>query len=76
MTKSETVSKLRIEEDEPPRHNDTKTRIRKILPHSQFVTSCLGDLVVNLFSVPTLDQRGPMIGNVETRSHTFKTDPP
>ena len=43
---SETVSELRLEEDQPPRHKDTKTRIGEIL---KFVTSCLGDLVVKFF---------------------------
>ena len=37
----------------PPRLKDTKTRIGEIRQQSKFVTSCLGDLVVSLFSVPT-----------------------
>jgi hypothetical protein len=41
-------SELRIEV-KPPRHKGTKTRIEEILLQSELVTSCLGDLVVNLF---------------------------
>jgi hypothetical protein len=48
-------SELRIE-DKPPRHKGTKTRIEEILLQSKFVTSCLGDLVVNLFQSQLLSQ--------------------
>jgi hypothetical protein len=44
-----TVLELRLEEDKPPRHKSTKTRIGELLQQSKFVTSCLGDLVVNFF---------------------------
>jgi hypothetical protein len=48
-------SELRIE-DKPPRHKGTKTRIEEILLQSNFVTSCPGDLVVNLFQSQLLTQ--------------------
>jgi hypothetical protein len=52
---SETASGLRIEEDKPPRHKGTKPRIGKYFNNLKFLTLCLGDLVVNFFSVPTFD---------------------
>ena len=48
-------SELRIE-DKPPRHKGTNTRIEEIRLQCKFVTSCLGDLVVNLFQPPLLTQ--------------------
>jgi hypothetical protein len=55
-TRGRTVSELEIEEDKPPKHKDSKTRIGKILQQSKFVTSCLGDFVVNFFQTQLLKQ--------------------